>query len=497
MDKACLIGTLTAPPSPDGDDLRALPRDVEWLEVRADLIGDLDPDWIRGHFDGRLLFTLRSADESGRFAGSAGERRERLARAARHYDLVDLEADRDLSPDLLEAVPAAQRLISWTGQAADASDLRGRVERLTSCGARLYRLEPAAAINSDGIAPLQALSACRRRDVIAFATGEAGFWTRLLAPYFGAPVVFGAIGSRQRSLSEPTIAQLVDDYGLPALPPLRDLYGIVGNPVAHSLSPQLHNTAYRALGLPGLFLPFQDSSFDDFWRRMVQPEPLQALGAAFRGLTVASPHKEAALRAAASGSAMVQRAGATNIFVRNGHGWKADTTDPEGAVVALREHGIVVNRQKAAVIGCGGAGRAVAAALDEMGADVTLVNRSQDRGVRAQSLLGLPFVALSQFSPDDYSMVVNATPVGRDGDALPFDLRRMRSGGSVIDLTYGRDATPLIRQALALGLTAIAGLEVLFIQVRRQFRLMTGSEMPRDLLRERLGLPVRELAVAR
>ena len=78
---------------------------------------------------------------------------------------------------------------------------------------------------------------------------------------------------------------------------------------------------------------------------------------------------------------------------------------------------------RAAVIGCGGAGCAVAAALtDEMGAAVTLVNRSAARGVRAQQLLRLPFVALSQFSPDDYSMVVNATPVGRDGETLPFDL---------------------------------------------------------------------------
>src|SRR5262245_59117679 len=157
MDKACLIGTLTAPLSPQGDDLRALPRDVEWLEVRSDLTGDLDPDWIRSHFSGRLLFTLRSADEGGRFSGSAGERRERLTRAARHYDLVDLEADRDLRPELLDAVPAAQRVISWTGQTDDSSDLRARVERLTSCAARLYRLESAATTNSDGIVPLQAL----------------------------------------------------------------------------------------------------------------------------------------------------------------------------------------------------------------------------------------------------------------------------------------------------------------------------------------------------
>src|SRR5262249_10891178 len=155
--------------------------------------------------------------------------------------------------------------------------------------------------------------------------------------------------------------------------------------------------------------------------------------AAIKGLTVASPHKESALRAGAAGSPMVQRTSATNIFIRNGSGWKADTTDPEGAVAALAEHGIAITGQKAAVVGCGGAGRAVAAALDEMGAEVTLVNRSRERGLRAQALLGLPFVPLSTFSPDDYAMVVNATPVGRNGVTLPFDLQRMRPGGSVID----------------------------------------------------------------
>jgi 3-dehydroquinate dehydratase/shikimate dehydrogenase len=497
MDKACLIGTLMAPPSPRGDDLRVLPDAVPWLEVRADLTGDLDPDWLRSHFSGRLLYTLRSAAEGGRFDGSALERRRRLLRAAAHYDLVDLECERDLVPELTGAVPAAKRLISWTGQTADVCRFRARAQQITANEARLYKLAPAARTNSDGIVPLEVLRSFNRRDVVAFATGAAGFWSRLLAPRFGAPFVFGAIGDSQPSLSEPTISQLIDDYGLPDLPPLSDLYGIVGSPVAHSLSPRLHNAAYRALGLPGLFVPFQETSFDDFWRHMVQSETLQAFNASIKGLTVASPHKEAALHAGASVSTMVQRANASNLFTRHENGWKADTTDPEGTVLALSEHGVAIRQQRAAVVGCGGAGRAVAAALDELGAVVTLVNRSPGRGVLAQQRLGLPFIPLSQFSPDDYSMVVNATPVGRNGEALPFDLRRMRNGGSVVDLTYGRERTPLIRQALSLGMTAIEGLEVLLIQVLRQFHLMTGVEMPPDLPREQLGLPVPEFAAVR
>ncbi len=484
------------PPSQWAGDLRTLPDAVEWLEVRADLIGHLDPEWLRSHFKGSLLFTLRSAAEGGRFDGSPDERRNLLLRAAQYYDLVDLEVERDLVPELLAGIPAHKRLISWTGD-ADPQGLRARLQQVTAFDARLYKLAPGATKNRDGFSPLAALRSSNRKDIVAFATGEAGFWTRLLAPRIGAPFVFGAVGGAQRSLSEPSICQLIQDYGLPRLPPIADLYGIVGNPVVHSLSPRLHNAAYRALGLPGLFVPFQEESFDDFWQDMVRGETLELFGASIKGLTVASPHKETALNAGASSSAMVLRANATNIFTKNGNGWKADTTDPEGTVVALQEHGVPISRQKIAVIGCGGAGRAVAAALDEMGADVTLVNRSLDRGIRARKLLGLPFVPLSDFSTADYSMVVNATPVGRNGETLPFDLRRMRTGGSVVDLTYGDELSPLIRQALSLGLTAIEGLEVLLIQVLRQFRLMTAVDMPRDLSRERLGSRARELSAAR
>ena len=127
---------------------------------------------------------------------------------------------------------------------------------------------------------------------------------------------------------------------------------------------------------------------------------------------------------------------------------------------------------------------------------MTLVNRSLDRGLRAQRLLGLPFVPLAKFSADNYSTLVNATPVGRNGDALPFDVNRMPADGIVIDLAYGAEATPLVNRALSLGLRAVDGLEVLLIQVLRQFRLMTGLEMPLELAREVLGFQSGVLAVA-
>ena len=484
-------------PSSWDDELTALTDSLEWLEVRADLTGDLEHEWLRSHFKGKLLYTLRSREEGGRFEGPSEERRRRFLQAARGYDLIDLEGDRDLGSDLMNCIPPERRLISWCGSPAGFRELSDRIPKITATPARLYKLSPTAGKASDALAVLTVLRSIGRRDVIAFANGQAGLWSRLLAPHFGAPVVFGVVGSRQDGMGEPTIAQLIEDYGLPSLPHLGALYGIVGGTVSHSLSPRLHNAAYQALGFPGLFVPFQEESFRDFWRDMIESEQLEILRASIKGLTVASPHKETALDSAAATTSMVQRAGSTNIFTRNGMGWKADTTDPQGVVVALVERGMKIRRERIAVIGCGGAGRAVAAALDLQGADVTLVNRGLDRGRRAEHLLGLPFIPLAEFSADNYSTLVNATPVGRNGDALPFDVNRMQARGIVIDLTYGLEVTPLIARALSVGLHAVDGLEVLLIQVAHQFRLMTGLEMPMELARERLGLRSTELAASR
>jgi len=124
---------------------------------------------------------------------------------------------------------------------------------------------------------------------------------------------------------------------------------------------------------------------------------LESIGISMRGLTVVSPYKEASLEAAGVRSAMVHRAGSANIFVRNNGHWRADTTDPEGVVLAIRRRGIGLERKRAAVVGCGGAGRAVAAALEQEGAAVTLVNRGLERGGHAVKLLGLPFAPLAGF----------------------------------------------------------------------------------------------------
>jgi 3-dehydroquinate dehydratase/shikimate dehydrogenase len=490
VKKTDLVASLTSPPTDSGNEIRELPAEVGTLEVRADLVGRLDADWLRDRFPGRLLYTLRSRAEGGAYEGGKHGRCKRLTAAARSYDLVDLEGDRDLFPELLVEVPAERRLISWHGPTSHLTELHGRFEKLAATEARYYKLIPTARDHGDGLQPLELLQSLRRDDVVAFAAGEVGVWTRILAPYMGSPLVYGSFGATPAAPGQLPVARLVSDYGLPYLREVRRLFGIAGRPVLHSLSPRLHNGAYRALGIPALYVPFHVESFGDFWIDVVEAEGPEGLGFPLKGLSVTSPYKEVALDVSGVSSPRAQHIAAANTLVCDDEGvWEAETTDPEGVVALLAANGVDMVEKKAAVVGCGGAGKASAYGLQLGGAQVTLVNRGRERGERASEEMMLPFLPLAELDPSRFDILVHATDLGHRGeDELPFDVRRVRRDATIVDLVYDQDATRLLREARALGLRAFGGRRVLLYQALEQFRLMTGKELNEPLARDLLGL---------
>lgn len=489
-DRATIIATVTTLPEgslvPVVSDLEG----VDWLEVRADLVGDLDAARLARLFPGRLLYTLRSRNEGGSYEGSPERRKKRLIEAAGRYDLVDLEAARDLVPEILKAVPPEKRVLSWHGPAPGLDGLKATFERMAAVPAALYKLVPTAAQHGDEIPCLMLLQSLGRRDVIAFAAGPCGAWTRFVAPRLGAPVIYGMLGEVPGAPGQISIERLRRDYLLPDLPPVEALFGIVGNPVTHSLSPRIHNTAYRALGLPAAYLPFHTESFGEFWLEVVEDGVLETLGLPIRGLSVTAPFKESALAVAGAESPLAGLIGAANTLVLNQGVWEAEATDPDGVVLPLRDRGIAIEGIEAAVVGAGGAGRSAAEGLAKAGARVTIFNRDPERGQASADRLKLPFLPLSDLDPSRFDLLVNATSLGRgDGDPLPFGVDRLRSKAVVIDLVYLADRpTRLLAEAAARGAVAIDGREVLVDQARGQFRMMTGRDLPLNLARRVAGL---------
>ena len=486
-ERASLIATLAEPP--DDGVLAGLPRSVDWLELRADLCGEIPASWLRERFQGRLLYTLRSRGEGGQYEGSLAKRRQRLAAAAADFDRVDLESDRDLNDALLQAVPVEKRVLSWHGPGREASQLERQFQTMAQVPAALYKLVPLARESSEEVATLELLADLGRRDVLCFAAGESAVWTRYIAPYLGAPILLGAATAKAGAPGQPTVAKITRDYPFPELPTVDTLYGIVGNPVAHSLSPRLHNGAYRALGIAALYVPFGPASFADFWLEVVEGNVLGAF-APLGGLSITAPYKSAAAAVAGAVSPLAQSIDSANTLVLRDGVWEGETTDPQGVIGALAAAGVDPRGKRAAVVGCGGAGRAAAAGLKLAGAETVLVNRTVEKGTAVAEALHLPFEPLAEWNPRGWDVVVNATSLGHHaGDDLPFEPERLTQGAAVVDLVYGERPTALLELVRAMGGVAIDGREVLLQQARDQFRLMTGRELPLELGRELLALP--------
>lgn len=256
---------------------------------------------------------------------------------------------------------------------------------------------------------------------------------------------------------------------------------VVGSPVRHSLSPTILNAAFAAVGADWVYVAFE-----------VAPGAATEAVAAMRtlglgGLSVTMPHKAAVHDAVDERTPVAAELGAVNcVFWRDGR-LVGDNTDGAGFLDALRhDPGVDVGGLRCAVVGAGGAGRAVARALGDAGAaEVVVVNRSPEPAVRAAALAG---PAGRVGAPGDVAgaeVVVNATPLGMGraaGEPLPVDPARLRAGQVVVDLVYHPEVTPLLAAARDRGAVAVNGLGMLVHQAAHAFRRWTGMEPPIDAM---------------
>jgi shikimate dehydrogenase len=256
------------------------------------------------------------------------------------------------------------------------------------------------------------------------------------------------------------------------------LAGVLGFPVAHSRSPDMHNAAFRALGLDWRYvkLPVPPVLF---------PETVRALpGSGFRGANVTIPHKHAALALADERTPSAAAIGAANtLSFLEGGGIEAHNTDAPGFIAALGDD---VRGLRALVLGAGGAGRAVAWALREAGAaEVMVWNRSPERATALAADLGVAQV----LRPAPCDLLVNATSVGleprldEEETLAALQLDELDPPPIVADLVYGHAPSALLGWAARGGSRTVDGLEMLVRQGALSFQRWTGIEPPLDAMR--------------
>jgi shikimate dehydrogenase len=255
--------------------------------------------------------------------------------------------------------------------------------------------------------------------------------------------------------------------------------GVIGDPVAHSLSPLLHNTAFAELGLDWVSVGLRVAAGS----AAAALQGAAALG--IRGLSVTMPHKEAVAELVASTSPLAVRLGAVNCVTFERGGPAGDNTDGPGLVAALRRGcGFDPSGRRCMVVGAGGAARAAIAALADAGAaEVVVVNRTAERAVAAAALAGAIGRSGSATEANGCDLVVEATPVGMagrgtSGEEWPVDPSRLGPAQVVVDLVYDPPETAWLAAARARGARVANGLGMLVHQAALQLATWTGAEAP-------------------
>lgn len=469
---------------------RANAARIDLVELRADFLDSGELPHLR-RFPALIglpaILTIRRAAEGGRFCGDEPARRRLIAAAAPGYRYVDLESDVDRSFD--RAVPAAVRVIRSLHDANGVPGPLGRIVReLPRSPAEIAK----AAVTPrngremvDVIEAAQGLGAAGAGgERIVLGMGRFGVPTRILAAHLGNYLTFCSLGARSAAPGHLDPDVMVDLYRFRSIHAGTRVLGVIGTPVSHSRSPQLHNPALAAAGIDAVYVPIE---LDDVAEldRLARLLPLD-------GCSVTIPHKGGAARMS-DASEIVRRVGACNTLVRTPHGWRGENTDVEGFLAPLRPKAPPPRR--AAVIGAGGAARAVVYALRAVGAELLILNRTVERA-RALALEHDKFwryanppwngASAARLDPSglarvpEYSeLIVQTTSMGLpDNPGDPLAGYDFRGHEVVYDLVYGDRLTPMLERAREAGCTIIDGSQMLAEQAYEQFRLFTGCAFP-------------------
>jgi 3-dehydroquinate dehydratase/shikimate dehydrogenase len=480
------------------DALEAAAQVADIVEVRADCLELADPDRLAqlAHAVRRpLIMTLRSADQGGHTSHDL-ESRRRFWTALTN---TPPKTFKDLELDLVELFSRSNATeplpVEWRNVICSIHDfdrmpdnLDDIFERMIATPAGTLKIAVTARDAIDCLPVFALLDRARRdgRQIIGIAMGQTGVMTRILGPSRGSLLTYGSLD--QESGNAPgqiSVADLRELYRIDRLDRDTRIFGIIGNPAGHSLSPHIHNASFAAHDFNAVFIPIEVRDAIAFVRRMVHPKTRE-IDWKLGGLSVTAPHKSIVMQELDWIDPTCREIGAVNtIVVRDDelHGYNTDVT---GFLAPLREKLGSVKDVRCAVVGAGGAARACVWALKQAGADVAILARDQSKaGFLAETFK----VRSENFSPSsfkDFDIVINATPLGTRGereDESIADAEQLAGVRLAYDLVYNPSETQFLRQARTAGCAVLGGLEMLLVQAVEQFKLWTGIHPDTNVMR--------------
>jgi len=465
----------------------AAKRGAGMIEVRLDFLAKA-PDFARLLEDKpcALVATVRRQPDGGRWTGNEEARRMLLRQAVvAGFDWVDLETD---VADDIRRYKDVKRIVSYHNLQEVPADLEKVYARMCNQDPDVVKLAVTATRPSDNLRLLDLLKN-PAKPTVALCMGDLGAPSRVLAGKYGAPFTYAAF-NKERGIAPGLISfdELMRVYRYEEVNADTAVYGVVGDPVAQSLGPLVHNTAFRKLGIDAVYVPFRVPRGD------LEAFLINFARIPVRGYSITIPHKEAAIAAAKQRQPAVTLVQAANTLVHGPDGFTAYNTDFDAAresVLANLPHlsggelGGLKGRT-VLLLGAGGAARAVAHALHDTGALVTIANRTPDKAQRLAEEVGCRYLPWEDRHRVLCELLVNCTSIGMHPnlDEMPVHVSMLKSDLTVFDTVYNPEHTLLIKEAREHGCQVLTGVDMFVRQAAMQFQLFTGKEAPVDTMRK-------------
>ena len=425
-----------------------------------------------------VIITNRPVREGGKFNGSEQDRLRLLQKA------IDLGADYvDIEYDSIKQITrrnSSNIIISYHNFKETPHNLSKIYDDICQQKPDIVKIVTYANDIIDNIRIFELLKSAQI-PTISFCMGESGYISRILTKKFGGFLTFASLEKGKESApGQLTVNELSKIYHFENINKQTKLYGIIGNPVSHSMSPAIHNAAFIEKGLNNVYVPLKIANIGAFMNECRKID--------FHGFSVTIPHKESILPFLDDLDHTARKIGAINTIVNQNGELTGYNTDCMAAVMGLeysmKEANETLNNKKVSIIGAGGAARAIAFGLKEKGCDITIFNRTIERAEKLSQDVKCEFKNFEEIHKLDSDILINTTSIGMfpGVDQTPVSKNILKEGMIVFDAVYNPIETRLLRDAKEQGCHTVNGLSMFINQAAEQFRLWTDIDAPIELM---------------
>lgn len=460
-------------------------KDSTFFEFRLDslpkplLVLPKIKEFLAGHREVTAIATCRRKANGGGFTGALATQFEVLTKAAQAgCQILDLEIESAESAKAAQIThlrhTGAALLISYHDFTRTRS-LEQAASRIETFKPDFIKVVSTARSLADNLAMLRLIEdRSLSSHIVGIAMGEEGILSRVLGPRAGGSFTFASFSEETETAPGQVDARTLREiYRIEQLDQATRIFGVAGNPIAHSLSPLMHNAAFRREVVNAVLLPLKAKSLDDLLT-VVRELPLA-------GVAVTMPLKQEVLPHLANMDPLTARIGACNTL-RTGADGKlyGFNTDVAGVIRPLEKR-LRLRGTRVAVLGAGGAARAAVFGLVEQGAEVYVINRTHETAVSLARQAKAKSLKHEAFAKQHFDVLINSTPCGMKGNkqTMPIAPNELNAG-LVFDMVYNPIETPLLALARSRGIPVVTGVEMFVQQGARQFEIWTGKPAPEN-----------------